>query len=290
MQKGMALQFLVLFVLTNGLGLLVANAFLPAEINEQITQSVTFVNDDKQDPINSIALLAYILIITGVLLVIIRFFKTKLNILLRLVEGLAIFFIIISIAEVLVFPVTGINADIYFITLAIAIGIVILRNNLPENIWLRNLVTIILVSYIGALIGMGLGLLPILIFIILLAVYDIIAVFKTKHMVTLAKAVTKKNLAFTYAIPTKEHQFELGTGDIAIPLALAASVMQHYSSAMVFPDYFLPAIMILVGSFAGLFITLEYSSRHVGRALPALPLQTLFMVIIAIVMRFAMPV
>ncbi|MBU1930165.1 hypothetical protein KJ972_01535 [Candidatus Micrarchaeota archaeon] len=283
-------HFLLLFVLTNGLGLVFANAFLPPEINEQITQSITLVNDDKQDPVNSIALLVYILVATALLLVIIKFFKTKMNVLFRVVEGIAIFFITISAFEILLYPLIGIDSTLTLLTLIIALAIVILRNTMPENIWLRNLVTILLVSYIGALIGMGLGLIPIIIFIILLAIYDIIAVFKTKHMVTLAKAVTKKNLAFTFAIPTKKHQFELGTGDIAIPLALAASVMQQYSSALLFPIYFLPAILILVGSLVGLSATLEYSSRHVGKALPALPLQTAFMIILVIVLQLIVPV
>lgn len=290
MQREMLVGFLTFFLLTNGLGLIVAQAFLPPEINAQITQSVTLVNDNKQDPVNAVGLMAYILLVTGVLLVVIKFFSGQLNILFRIIEGFAIFFVTAGIIEILVSPFIPFDAAIFFVSIAAAIAVVILRNILPENVKLRNLVTIMLTAYIGALIGTGLGVIPVALLVALLVVYDFIAVFKTKHMVTLAKAVTKKNLTFTYAIPTPEHQFELGTGDIAIPLAFSASVMQNYSTTLSYPMYVFPAIAMLAASFVGLMITLDYSSKHVGKALPALPLQGILMLITFALMTLFLPV
>lgn len=289
MRIQMALQFLLVFLLTNAIGLLVAQAFLPAEINEQITKSVTLVNDNKQDPVNSIALLAYILGATAVLLIVIRFFQNKLGILFRVVEGIAVFFITISLGEILLSALGAFNEITTYLVLLVAITLVILRNLKPDNIWLRNAVTILLAGYAGALIGTGLGVTPIIIFIILLSVYDFIAVFKTKHMVTLAKAVTKKNLTFSFAIPTPEHTFELGTGDIVMPLAFASSALQQYATHIAWPAYLLTAILILWGSFVGLLFTLEYSNRNIGKALPALPLQTAIMLVFFAVLQFVIP-
>lgn len=289
MQREMLAYFLVFFVLTNALGLLVAHTFLAPELNEQIVQSVTLVNDDKQDPVNSLALLAYILLVTGILLLVIKFFQGKMGALLRIVEAVAIFFISISILEIILSNFIVINDWIGILIILVGIALVILRNKFPENVWLRNVVTILLAGYVGALIGTGLGVFPILIFLVLLSIYDFIAVFKTKHMVTLAKAVTKKNLAFSYALPTPQHQFELGTGDLVMPLAFATAVLGAYATQLLFPYYVLPALLILVGSLTGLLATLEYCSRNVGKALPALPLQTVFMLVLFVVLQAILP-
>lgn len=290
----MLAQFVILFVLTNALGLLFANAFLPPEVTQQISQAVNKVSDDRNDPANAVGLLAYILGATAVLLVIIKFFKSKVPLLLRLFEGYALFFITLDFFGRLVFPFFSIDLnaspDYSFLAFMVALTFILLRNILHENILLRNASIILLVSYVGALIGTGFGLWVMVAFAVLLSVYDLIAVFKTKHMVVLAEAVTKKNLAFTYAIPTQEHQFELGTGDIVIPLAFATAVLQQYHFALAYPTYFLPAILILVASFTGLLATLEYSSRNIGKALPALPLQTVFMVLVVLVLQFLVPV
>ncbi len=76
-------------------------------------------------------------------------------------------------------------------------------------------------------------------------------------------------------MPTKEHTFELGTGDFVVPLAFATSAMRgSFESGIAFPNYFFIAILILIGSIIGLILTLEYLSKRIGTALPALPVQT----------------
>ncbi len=290
MRFEMLWRFLLFFLATNFLGLLVANFFVgQPELSQAVTESVTLVNDNKQDPLNSVALLLYILVATAVFLIVIKFFPTRMPLLFRLIEAIAIFFVSVSLLEVLWSYFAPIPEAAEWVFIVIGLALVLLRNKFFENVSLRNMVTVLLASYVGALIGTGLGVFPILLFIILLAVYDFIAVFKTKHMVTLAKAVTKKNLAFSFAIPTPEHQFELGTGDLVMPLAFSSSVLQQYALRFPFPNYFFPTIAILIGSLVGLLITLEYSSKHVGKPLPALPLQTLFMVLIFLVLQFLVP-
>jgi len=97
-------------------------------------------------------------------------------------------------------------------------------------------------------------------------------------MVTLAKGISGKNLAFTVAIPTKEHQFELGTGDLVMPLVFAVSSM-HASQGLGFPNYVVPAAMILIASLIGLLFTIDWVKKHIGRALPALPPQAVLMIL-----------
>ena len=119
------------------------------------------------------------------------------------------------------------------------------------------------------------GLVPVLVFIVLLSIYDLIAVFGTKHMVTIGKAVTKKNLAFTICMPSKNHTFELGNGDLVIPLICAVSV---YANGL-FVNNGLVAGMVLGASFIGLLISI-YSVGVKKIPMPALPPQTVLMIIV----------
>ena len=204
-------QLVLLFLLTQVLGLLVGD-FL---INQGI--HTTLLNDDPNDVANSIGLFVWIIIFTAFLLVLIKFAPDWLfSILIKGVEIMAIF----GTAIIVLMPFISTDEIIF----GTALILVALRIIFSKNLILRNITSIIAAAGAGSLIGASLGVMPVLVFVVLLSAYDFIAVFKTKHMVTLAKGITKKNLSFTYAMPTKGHQFELGTGDMIIPLAFAAPV------------------------------------------------------------------
>src|SRR3989338_4603794 len=150
----------------------------------------------------------------------------------KLIAQLVLVFLITQLVGlyVAVFSTSWIVASVFvgdLIGIAFAILLTASRIVLSENLLLRNAASIIAIIGAGALLGVSLGVVPVIVFVILLSAYDFIAVFKTKHMVTLAKAMTKKNLAFTIALPTKEHKFELGTGDLVVPLVFASAVLQE---------------------------------------------------------------
>ena len=264
MEASLFSKLLALFFVTQALGLLVG-IDLVKKINAGEIEQPRILTENPEDVENALGLFLYIIIFTGAILLAIRFVKGIL--LFRVLEALAIF-----AASFIVFDAFFPDASLMF-----AILLLLLRIVLRESIWLRNASSIIAVAGVGALIGVSLGLLPVLIFIVLLASYDIIAVFWTKHMVVLAKHLAKRNLAFTYALPTKKHTFELGTGDMVIPLAFSVSVLRE-GFVLGFPNYLFTPLLILFGSLVGLIVTLEYSSRNVGRALPALPPQTVIMI------------
>jgi presenilin-like A22 family membrane protease len=91
-----------------------------------------------------------------------------------------------------------------------------------------------------SLIGISLSILPILLFLILLAVYDAISVYKTKHMLTLAESVVESKLPILLVFPQKMgYKYEeekdlmdksrprealfMGLGDVIIPGTLVVS-------------------------------------------------------------------
>ncbi len=259
-------KLVLIFVLAQVIGLGVG-ADLIAEISSGEMEQPTIFTDSPDDPLNAVFLIAGILFFTAMLLVFMFFFKGP-----GLFRVFEIF--VVFTTSIIVFS-TFVPETIAFV---FAVELIALRLLLPKSVFIRNIAAIISVAGVGALIGVSLGVIPVLVFLILLSVYDFIAVFKTKHMVKLAKGISGKNLAFTVAIPTKEHQFELGTGDLVLPLVFAVSVMKASSAA--YPFYLVPAAMILVASIIGLVFTMDWVGRHVGKALPALPLQAVLMIFV----------
>lgn len=255
---------ILVFLLTQVLGIAVG-VNLIGEIASGEMQQPTILTENPDDPINAVALIVGVLIFTVFLLLFLKLFKGAG--LFRLLELFVLF-----TASLLVFTVFMPSVAFLF-----SVELVALKLLLEKNVWIRNIAAIFAVAGIGALIGVTLGVIPVLVFLILLSAYDFIAVFKTKHMVALAKGISNKNLAFTVAIPTKEHQFELGTGDLVLPLVFAVSVMKA-EQAMGFPLYVVPGALILLASLVGLILTINYVRKHVGKALPALPPQAVLMI------------
>ncbi len=263
MQRGLLVQLIVLFLATQLLGLYTAESLLQAGIK------ATIVTDNPEDVENSVGMFLYIMVTTGVLLALIKFLKDKwLYWLLKGLETLAVGF-----TGWMVFA--GFVGD--DLGLALALALVGGRLLFSKHLWLRNFATSVSTAGAGALIGVSLGVWPVAGFLTLLCVYDYIAVFKTKHMVTLAKSMTQKNLAFTYALPTKKHVFELGAGDMVMPLTFAASTLAAAKTMHAFPFYWVTPSLVLGASLAGLLVTIWYAGKHPGKALPALPLQGMLM-------------
>ncbi|MEM0359966.1 MAG: presenilin family intramembrane aspartyl protease [Candidatus Diapherotrites archaeon] len=264
--------FFVFFALSQMLGILVALALMQQGVH------ATIVNDNPQDPINSFALLLYIIFVTAFFLFLMRFFKRRAF---GLFEKIAVFFTTWLVLDSLIFLFFPQGpALVLFLSPAFAILLVVLRIKFRKNIWLKNISSLFAVAGAGALIGVSLGVLPVIIFIVSLSVYDIFAVFVTKHMVKMAKAIVSENLAFTFTIPTKEREFQLGTGDLVIPLVFGIAVFSTTASKLEnLPLFFaiIPVLLVLFASILGLVGTLHICAER-KIALPALPLQSVFMI------------
>ena len=269
MNQKLLLQLAALFLVTQLLGLYVGNHLLATVPPEERPHLVT---ENPEDVENSVGLFAYILGFTAVLLVVVKFGPEWLVYwIFKGFESLAVFF-----TSLIVFSVFWDNVAV----VALAFGMVAARNIWPKKVWLRNFSSVLATAGAGSVMGISLGVVPVAVFIVLLSVYDFIAVFKTKHMVTLAKAITKKNLSFTYALPTKEHTFELGTGDMVVPLVFSVALLNAFKVGHAYPLYLVPSVAVLVASLAGLLYTVHSASKKVGGALPALPLQGALMLLV----------
>lgn len=152
---------------------------------------------------------------------------------------------------------------------------------LIAQVWFHNLVFIVITASLIAPVGIYIIPLAVAIILIFLAIYDLIAVYWTKHMTVMAKKMIKTGVIFGLIIPVKlkgffmklnnidqarekAKIFFIGGGDIGLPLLLVVSVYFHYD--------FVYALIIAALSVVGFIATyLFFVSQKTIRPIPALP-------------------
>lgn len=150
------------------------------------------------------------------------------------------------------------------IILAIVMGLALglLKAALPM---LKNLAAVIATAGAGAVFGFSLTFYAGLLFLVLLSVYDYIAVFKTGHMVEMAETLSKRKTSFVVSSSQQtergEIRLELGTGDMLMPIILEVSGFQ------ISPAY---AAVVFAASVFSLFVLFVLLTRKKA-VLPALP-------------------
>ena len=129
---------------------------------------------------------------------------------------------------------------------------------------------------VASIFGVSLDVFPVLILLILLAAYDAIAVYKTKHMITLAEGVIDMKTPILFVIPKKRDYsfikegigkladggeraaFIIGMGDMIMPSILVVSANVFLSGYRVLGVINLPALGAIIGSLGGLAVLLHF--------------------------------
>jgi len=249
------------------LGLYIGNEYLSL-IEVGLAQPV-FESPERIE--NTLFLVSYILVSTFFIILIIKYKK----ILLRVVEVVVIFFALLFTLDFL-FPIM-----IFYIPLSLLLALVLIIWRFKRPSFLnQNLIIALSIPSVGAIIGASLGIIPSLLLLVLLSVYDFISVFITKHMIYMAKEMIKTPSAFSLAFPhkfkkpvlfkvgkkkvrKKFHVFQLGSGDLAIPLMFSVSVLSSFSLNHALFTIFGSAIMLTL---------IIYFATKKPKALPAIPL------------------
>ena len=143
---------------------------------------------------------------------------------------------------------------------------------------------------VASIFGVSLDVLPVVILLILLAVYDAISVYKTKHMITLAEGVIDLKTPILFVIPKQRDYsfirdgigklgrmageraaFIIGMGDMIMPSILVVSANVFMKGARLGGVINLPALGAIIGSLVGLFVlhALCHVGKAAGRAAPA---------------------
>lgn len=266
-ENPVALFFVLVFLIVQLLGLFIGSQYVGLIKSGDIQP----VFQNPQNVGNSFILIIYMLAGTGLIILAIRFWKF----LIRIIEAVAIFFSS-SITFLFLIPV-----EILYIPIGIFLALALTGwKMLRPSVLNQNLALIFSVAGAGAVIGASLGALPSLVFLLLLSIYDFVAVFVTKHMVYMAKEMVKTPTAFTLAFPYKFkkpvqfnfgkkkikktfHVFQLGGGDIAMPLMFSVSILSSFS--------LVHALYSIIGATVALGLLIYFLSKKPGNVLPALP-------------------
>ncbi len=195
---------------------------------------------NPNDPMDSVYYIFFLLLFTGIILLIIKFGLD------RLIKAIFMFSIGVTIVYV-IYPILFYiypPLDIPFLVISIGIAAyLIYRLHKKPEWYLLDIVGVLVAVGVIAILGMSLGILPALILLIGLAVYDAISVYKTKHMIDLAEGVTSMNLPVLLVMPRKKgyklsdgidvrkkvdsaeerDAMLMGLGDVVIPGILVAS-------------------------------------------------------------------
>ena len=252
-KNGAFAVLILIFLSVQVIGLATANQYMAA-IDQGVAEPVF---EDPEDVSNSFIIFTYILVMTAAMLIVIKF-KRKL---IYVIEALALFFTSWIVFDFLISYPLNLSIGIF-----LALGLTAWKMKWASHLS-QNIALVISVAGAGAVIGASFGVFPVMIFILLLSAYDFFSVFVSKHMVYLAKAITQRPTAFTAAIPCKTkkftHTFQLGGGDLVIPLVFAVSVLNAHS--------LFNAVFALAGSLIALILLFLFIMKKPGIALPALP-------------------
>lgn len=243
--------------------------------------------EDPNDPMIPVYYVIAIVLFTFIILYIIK--KKRENVVKYIflgAVGFTIFYVILIVA--LLFD-TGILALLASAILAGVLIFYLLKK--PEWYVIDATGVLVAVGVIGIL-GISLNILPVLILLIVLAVYDAISVYGTKHMVALADGVTQMKLPILLVIPKRrgysyldqkplKQQLDeggereamfMGLGDIIIPGILVASSFYYLSDDAVIgvPGSLLVALGALVGGVVGFALLMRFVLK--GNPQAGLPL------------------
>ena len=175
-------------VATQCMALLLASSFQAAGVK-------AFSNPESI--FNSLYYILLILAFTAFLLVIIKSGKRWV---MQLIMGLVIIWTLYFVYSSLLLELTQIG---WLVAIGGTAFTVFLLFYYPEW-WMIDAVGILIGAGAAAIFGISLAILPTLVLLIALAVYDFVSVYETKHMIALAEGVVDLKLPVLFVLPRKK--------------------------------------------------------------------------------------
>ncbi len=196
-------------------------------------------------------------------------------------------FIIVASATFVIFYGVGLHVG-YDIGTAVALA-VMLSTIKFFNPRIKNLTATVSSAGVAVMFATFFSFIDMIIFVIIMSVYDYVAVFVTKHMVLLASEFGARDISFSISakekvrkrvkakykgkvrefIQERTERLELGTGDIALPLAFNLVVFK-FMAVQNIGAAISAFIVISTFSIISLAITLAFVKKR-KLFLPALP-------------------
>ncbi len=266
---------------------LVALVLAPAY---NVTPGLGPVFENPNDPLNSLIYIVLILAFTGVILFIVRLRRQNVMKYLILFAMFFTMLLVFYLPFYLLFTYLGSPwADPLATLEGVVIGAALTYALAKYPEWyLVDAVGISVAAGVTAILGISFAILPALLLLIGLAVYDAISVYKTKHMVTLADAVTTQRLPIMIVVPRhrgysflrqrslkeqiasgeeREAMF-MGLGDVIIPGILVVSSFISLASRNVTVGGLAGNLLVALATLAGTVLGFSLLMRFVMRGNP----------------------
>ncbi len=276
--------------------LLLAVELLALLISLPVQASGVVAFEDPTDMANPIWFIGILLVFTALLLVLIKY---NLKRVIGAIIGISIFFTFVYIFMALVYAALGETAaatqgmwesvlptamvssvtaetlTATVIVLVLSILATALLYKYPEWYVIDGL-GILIGAGIASIFGVSLDVWPVVILLALLAVYDAISVYKTKHMITLAEGVIDQKTPILFVIPKRRNYsfikegigkmsdggeraaIIIGMGDMIMPAILVISANVFVIGWKLGGFVNLPAIGAIIGSLVGIAVLMHF--------------------------------
>lgn len=242
------------------------------------------VNDIKafsnpEDPANVVVWVAIILIFTAFIFLVIKLNKKWIiQAFIFLTVASTLYFVFmpffsigpyITLTMILTPDIILDFGTVYYLLFFLSAGLTALLYFYPEW-YVIDTVGVIIGAGASTMFGISLAIIPTLLLLVVLAVYDYIAVYRTKHMVALAEGVMDLKLPILLVVPKhwkysfikekfdkqEREAFFMGLGDAVMPtlLVVSANVFVQGAGSYTVPlvgEMNIPAIGAIVGTFVG---------------------------------------
>ncbi|MDO8873540.1 MAG: presenilin family intramembrane aspartyl protease PSH [Methanoregula sp.] len=221
---------------------------------------------------NPVIFIVILLVFTGFLLVLIKYDMKKV---IAAVIGLSLFFTFVYIFAALIYAAMGASDIANIAVLVLSILATALLYKFPEW-YVIDALGILIGAGVAAIFGISLHYWPVVILLLLLAVYDAISVYKTKHMITLAEGVIDLKTPILFVIPKRRDYsfikdgigklgdggeraaFIIGMGDLIMPSILVVSANFFCQGVKLGGIINIPALGAIIGSLTGLCVLLYF--------------------------------
>ncbi|MPM55618.1 hypothetical protein SDC9_102415 [bioreactor metagenome] len=190
-----------------------------------------------EDPTQVSNSIYYIVLVLSFTLVVLIAIKKNMKWIVSLLIYLAIISTLYYVFFALFTLIPSLSGFEDILSALISAGLTVLLYKYPEW-YVIDILGVFVGGGVSALLGISLSVIPVIILLILLAVYDAISVYKTKHMIAMAEGIMDLKLPILFIIPKhrsysfvketfkegeKREAFFMGLGDAVMPTLLVVS-------------------------------------------------------------------
>lgn len=237
--------------------------------------------EDPESVANPLIFIVILLVFTALLLLLIKFKWEKV---ITVIIAVSIFFTFVYIYAGITIYFLGFIAGSLGITLLLSILSTAALFLYPEW-YVIDVLGILIAAGAASIFGISISILPVIILLTVLMIYDAISVYKTRHMITLAEGVVGLKSPILFIVPKKRgysyiregvgnigegerSALIIGMGDLIMPSILVVSANVFLDTARI-GFITIPSLGAMIGSVIGLLLLLTVVGK--GKPQAGLP-------------------